>query len=207
MSFTLKCGAVVAGAAIALFAGAPARAQVELHMTWYSDGNEGEVMRDLLNRFEQKNPDVKVVMDVVAFRAINENLPVQVQSGQGPDMARVVDLGGLAKYYLDLTPHLADAGYWHSNFDPFLAWMRPEGSKAISGVMTQLTVTCGFINKSLFDQAKVAVPGDKASWEDWAKAAQAVAKATQIPMAMAMDRSGHRFAPLAIDQGEIGRAS
>ncbi len=45
------------------------------------------------------------------------------------------------------------------------------------------------------------MPGDKASWEDWAQAAAAVAKATKIPMAMAMDRSGHRFAPLAIDQG------
>ncbi|MBI1774646.1 MAG: carbohydrate ABC transporter substrate-binding protein [Proteobacteria bacterium] len=187
---------------IALMVPASAYAQVELRLTWYSDGGEGDVMRDLLNRFEQKNADVKVIMDVVAFRAINENLPVMVQSGQGPDMARVVDLGGLSKFYLDLTPHLPDPAYWHANFEPFLAWMRRPGDAAgISGVMTQLTVTGGFINKTLFDQAKIPVPGATASWEDWAKAASAVAKAAKIPMALAMDRSGHRFAPLAIDQG------
>ena len=36
-------------------------------MTWYDDGKEGEVLRDLLNRFEAKNPDIKVVIDTVPY--------------------------------------------------------------------------------------------------------------------------------------------
>jgi ABC-type glycerol-3-phosphate transport system substrate-binding protein len=48
--------ALVAG----LMAGT-AQAQTTLRMTWYSDGNEGEVMKDLLGRFEKANPDIKVV--------------------------------------------------------------------------------------------------------------------------------------------------
>jgi alpha-1,4-digalacturonate transport system substrate-binding protein len=78
-------------------------------MSWYSDGNEGEVVADLLKRFEAQNKDIKVVLDQVPYKAITENLPVQLASGQGPDIARVVDLGGIARYALDLRPYLKDA--------------------------------------------------------------------------------------------------
>ena len=46
---------LIALAATTAMTGAAA-AQTELRMMWYSDGNEGEVMQDLLTRFEQENP-------------------------------------------------------------------------------------------------------------------------------------------------------
>lgn len=179
-----------------------AQAQTTLRMTWYSDGAEGEVMKDLLARFEAKNPDVKVVLDAVPFKAINETLPVQLAAGQGPDMARVTDLGGLARYALDLRPLVNDPAYWEANFGPFLPWMREAGNKtAIPGLMTQLTVTGPFVNKTLFEQAGVALPDAKARWEDWAKAAKTVAEKTKAPFPIALDRSGHRFYGVAVSMG------
>jgi alpha-1,4-digalacturonate transport system substrate-binding protein len=175
---------------------------VELRMVWYSDGNEGEVMRDLLDRFETDNPDIRVVMDVVAYTAILENLPIQLAAGEGPDMARVTDLGGLSEYYLNLLPYLDNADYWEESFGPFLDWLRPVGDEeGIYGFMTQLTVTGPFVNKTLFDQAGVEMPGPDATWEDWAEVTRQVAEATGTPFAMAMDRTGHRFAGPAISQG------
>ena len=175
---------------------------VELRMTWYTDGNEDIVMRDLLDRFEAENPDIKVVMDTVAYQQILENLPIQLAAGEGPDMARVTDLGGLAEFYLDMSPYLSDTAYWDESFGPFLAWLRQEGdTTSINGFMTQLTVTGPYINKTLFEQAGIDVPGDGATWEDWAEAATAVAEALEIEMPMAMDRSGHRFAGPAISMG------
>src|SRR5438552_310911 len=115
--------------AASLLASAGAQAETTLRMAWYSDGNEGEVLLDLLKRFEAKNPDIKVIVDQVPFKAIGETLPVQLASGQGPDMARVTDLGGVARYTLDLRPYLQNPGYWEQNFGPFLEWMRPEGDK------------------------------------------------------------------------------
>ena len=181
---------------------APASAQTEVRIMWYSDGNEGEVLRDLLDRFEKKNPDIKVVVDNVAFKAILESLPVQVAAGQGPDIARTPDLGGLSKYYLDLTPYLADADYWRQNFGPYLQWYRPPGdTTGIYGIQNQLTLTGPFINKTLFDQAGVAVPHEGATWDDWAAAVDAVARKLNIPIPLAMDRSGHRFSGPAIGMG------
>ena len=119
---------LLAAAAFVFAAGiVPAGAQTQLRITWYSDGNEGEVLRDLLDRFEKANPDIKVTVDNVAFKAINESLPVQLAAGQGPDMARTTDMGGLAKYTLDLRPYLKDAAYFDKNFGPFLTWMRAPG--------------------------------------------------------------------------------
>jgi alpha-1,4-digalacturonate transport system substrate-binding protein len=178
---------------------------VELRMTWYTDGNEDVVMRDLLDRFEAENPDIKVVMDTIAYDAILENLPIQLAAGEGPDMARVTDLGGLSKYYLDLKPYLSDPAYWEENFGSTLPWLRQTGdTEGIHGFQTQLTITGPFINRTLFEQAGVDVPSDasdQVTWEEWAAAASEVAEALEIDFPMAMDRSGHRLAGPAISQG------
>ncbi len=195
-----------ATAAPAEEAAAPADGDVvELRITWYDDGNEGAILRELLDRFEADNPDIKVTIDTVPYSSgILETLPIQLEAGEGPDMARVTQLGILAKYYLDLRPYLSDAAYWDTNFGPFLAWMQaePDGN-AIPGFMTQLTVTGPFINRTLFEQAGVDVPSDSSesvTWEEWATAARAVADATGT-FAMAMDRSGHRLAGPAVSEG------
>lgn len=187
---------------VALLGLGAALAQVELRMTWYDDGSEGQVMRDLLDRFEEENPDIDVVMDTVPYSSgILQSLPLQLNSGQGPDLARVTDLGGLSEHFLDLRPYITNAQYWEDNFGPFLDWMRPEGSDAIPGFMTQLTVTGPFVNATLFEQAGVELPEGDTTWEAWAALAREVAEATGTPYAMAMDRTGHRFAGPAISMG------
>ena len=182
---------------------APALAQ-ELRVQCYSDGNECEVTGEIAKRFEAANAGAKIVIDKVPYKAVVETLPVQLAAGEGPDIARVTDLGGLNKYYLDLTPHLSPARQkaWADNFASTLPWFRsgPQ-DKGIYGLMSQLTVTGAYVNKTLFDQAKVPMPDAKGTWEQWMAAAEKVAKATQVPFAMAMDRSGHRFAPLAVAYG------
>ena len=67
--------------------------------------------------------------------------------------------------------------------------------------MTQLTVTGPYVNKTLFEQAEVAMPGDGATWDDWADAVNEVASKLDIPIPMAWDRSGHRVAGPAIAMG------
>ncbi|NJL93446.1 MAG: extracellular solute-binding protein [Anaerolineae bacterium] len=69
-----------------------AQDEVELRILWYNDGNEGDVMRDLLDRFEEDNPGISVELDVVAFADIHNILQAQVESGtEAPDLARVAD--------------------------------------------------------------------------------------------------------------------
>lgn len=180
---------------------------VELRITWYSDGNEGVVLRDLLDRFEADNSDIKVVIDEVAYAdGILNSLPLQVEAGEAPDMARITDFARFKGYYLDLRPLVADAAYWEASFPEqvFQAMRSADDTDQIYGFTNQLTVTGPFINRTLFEQAGVDVPSDSmeaVSWEEWTAAATAVAEATGTPYAIAMDRTGHRFAGPAFSMG------
>ncbi len=191
---------LVASSLAATLMTSTALAETELRMMWYNDGNEGEVIQKIIDRFEAENPDISVVLDVVPYKSIIESLPIQLAAGEGPDIARVTDLGGLGKYYLDLKPLVEDSAYWEESFGPFLNWLAPD-SDQISGFMTQLTVTGPYVNKTLFEQAGVEMPGEGATWDDWATATNAVAKKLDIPIPMAWDRSGHRVAGPAIAMG------
>lgn len=173
----------------------------DVRIMWYSDGVEGEVMQDLIDRFQKDNPDINVTLDNVAYKVIQEQLPIQLEAGQGPDIARVTDLKALAQHWLDLRPYLSDPGYWEENFGAQADWMRPDGSDAITGFMTQLTLTGGFANKTLFEQAGVEMPGDKATWDDWVNASAEVAKSQQTAAAFAIDRSGHRISGPNVSYG------
>ncbi|PJF26136.1 MAG: hypothetical protein CUN53_09255, partial [Phototrophicales bacterium] len=104
-------------AVLALGAGVlQAQSPVELRITWYDDGNEGAVLRSLLDQFEADNPDIRVIIDTVAYNVILEQLPIQVAAGEGPDMARITDFAAFKGYYLDLRPLVADPAYWEASF-------------------------------------------------------------------------------------------
>ena len=202
MNPTLSTRAALAAAVFAVALGSASAQTREIRVMCYQDGNECEVTNDLARRFEAQNAGVKVVVDTVPYRTIVEQLPVQLAAGQGPDIARVTDLGGLSKHYLDVSAHVKDRRYWDSNFGATAPWLAPApGDKGIHGFMSQLTMTGPFVNKTLFEQAKVALPGPKATWDEWVAAARQVARATQTKAAMAWDRSGHRFAGPAISYG------
>lgn len=179
---------------------------VEVRIMWYDDGNEGEVLRDLLDRFQADNPDISVVVDTVPYTTILEQLPLQVEAGEGPDIARVTNLPLLAGYYLDLRPYLEDPAAWDESFPPLLMQSMRTGddTTGLYGFPNQFTVTGPFINRTLFEQAGIEVPSDSndaVTWEEWTAVTQEVAEATGTPYAIAMDRSGHRFAGPAMSMG------
>lgn len=199
MKFTSN---VAKGALLAtMLVGAGSVSAEEIRLMCSSDGNECEAAMEIISRFEADNPGVKVVMDKVPYKSILENLPVQLAAGTGPDIAKVTDLGGLNKFYLDIAPYV-DRDYWEKSFGGTLDWYRAgPDDDGIYGMHSQLTITGPYINKTLFEQAGVEIPGADADWDTWVAAARKVADTTQTPFPMAMDRSGHRIAGPAISYG------
>ena len=169
---------------------------VELRFTFYADGNEADVMQGLLDQFMADNPDIKVVLDVVPYATIDEQLPVQVETGEGPDLARITNFGAYSGKLLDLRSYLEDSAYYEANFPaPILEAM------GYGGFPDGLSVTGPYVNKTLFDQAGVEMPGEGASWEEWTEVSQQVAEATGVEYAISVDRTGHRFAGPAMSMG------
>ena len=198
----LPQAAITAGLLGLAISACPTAAFADIRVMCYQDGNECDVTADLIKRYEAQSPGAKVILDVVPYKTVVEQLPIQLAAGQGPDIARVAEIGGLSKNYLDITPYVKDRKYWEANFGSTLPWMRQKATdNGIYGFLSQLTMTGPFVNKTLFEQAKVPMPGPKANWDEWVEAARKVAKATQTPAALAWDRSGHRFAGPAISFG------
>ncbi|MFI5013794.1 MAG: ABC transporter substrate-binding protein [Hyphomicrobiales bacterium] len=195
-----KTSSILAALAFGLM-GATSAIAGDVRIMWYSDGVEGQVLQDLINRFMKENPDVHVTIDNVAYQTIQDQLPVQLAAGNGPDLARVTNLKGQSQYWLDLTPYVKDPEFWRKSYGDQADWMRPDGSNAINGFMTQITLTGGFANKTLFDQAGITIPGPMATWDDWVAAAKKVAQSQQVPYAIAVDRSGHRITGPDISYG------
>lgn len=199
----MKTRILLSGIAFAAMTAAVPASAAELRFACYQDGVECDAWAEAFKTFESENPGTTVVVDIVPYKSIVEGLPLQLASGEGPDLARVTDLGGLAKYMLDVTPHVSDAAKIEEQYGRTLAWTRVNSpdDKGIYAIMDQQTATGPFINTTLFEQAGVAIPGKGATYADWAKAAKEVAEKTQTPYAVAMDRTGHRYAGPAISYG------
>lgn len=186
-----------------------AQEPVELRITWYNDGTEGEALRAALDQFEADNPGITVVIDDIGYSDPNvyhSTIQAQVEGGSPPDLARVNNVALFIGSYLDLRPLVQDAAYWEANFsDAVLDSLRADASETgIFGFPLQFTITAPFINRTLFEQAGVPVPSDtkdEVTWDEWAAAAQQVAEATETPFAIAFEPRGHRFWGFAISEG------
>lgn len=192
----------LAVSALALMAAGAAQAQ-DVRFMCYQDGVECDAWTAALETFHTENPGIRVTVDVVPYQAIIESLPVQLEVGEGPDMARVTDYGGLARFLLDVRPLVEDAPGIEARYGQSLAWSR-VGDNAADGIyhiVDQLTATGGFANATLFEQAGIDIPPPGSTWDQWAEAARAVQAATGIDFAMAIDRTGHRFAGPAMSYG------
>lgn len=197
MNINLKSMAVAAA-----FVGSAFAAQAEeIEFLCYQNGVECDTMAELAKDFNSKTGHT-VNIEVVAYEVIRDQLENQLQSGTGPDVARVTNLGGWNQFFLDLTPHV-DTSYWEKNYSATLPWFRrPDGrDNGIYGWMTELTVTGPYVNVTMFDDAGVDMPGDGATWDEWMEAVAEVKDSLGIDAGFAMDRTAHRWAGPAFSYG------
>lgn len=182
---------------------AVAQDAIEVRFQCYQDGSECDVYSDLLATFNEDNPDINVIVEEVPYQFILDSLPVNVEVGEGPDIARVTAFNNLAGFYLDLRPLMDDPAILEDNFNPAVldAFRSGPDDDGLYGFPDALTATAPFINVTLFDQAGVEIPGEGATWEEWMDALQTVVEETGVEYAFAIDNRGHRFAGPAMSMG------
>ena len=173
----------------------------EIKFLCYQDANECDVLGSMAATFNESS-DVDVLVEVVGYEIIRDQLENQLQTDAAPDLARVTNLVGFNQYYLDLSPYV-DAARWDADYGSTQPWFRAPGGEdqGIYGWMTQLTVTGPYINVTMFDDAGVDIPGEGATWDDWATALTEVKDTLGITAGLAMDRTAHRMAGPAFSYG------
>ena len=131
----------------------------ELRFLCFNEGNECEIYADLLSRFSQEHPDIAVAVEVMDEADIASHLSEAVDTGGGPDIARIADYPAFAGRYLDLRPLLADADSFAASFQaPFLEAMRADADDGIHGFPDAAAMVAPFVNVSLFEEAGLPLP-------------------------------------------------
>ena len=172
----------------------------ELKFVCYQDINECDTIAELAKPWEASTGH-KLNIETVGYEVVREQLEKQLESGAAPDLARVTNLGGLNKFYLDLKPYV-DNSYWETNYGATLPWYRkPTGDDGIYGWQTQLTVTGPYVNVTMFEDAGVDMPEEGATWDDWADALREVKSELGLTAGLALDRTAHRWAGPAFSYG------
>ena len=172
----------------------------ELKFVCYQDINECDTIAELAKSWESSSGHT-LNIETVGYEVIREQLENQLESGAAPDLARVTNLGGLNKFYLDLKPYV-DSSYWETNYGATLPWYRkPSGDDGIYGWQTQLTVTGPYVNVTMFEDAGVDMPEEGATWDDWADALREVKSELGLTAGLALDRTAHRWAGPAFSYG------
>jgi alpha-1,4-digalacturonate transport system substrate-binding protein len=142
-----------------------------------------------------------VAVDVVPYQAILENLPVQLAAGEGPDLAKVTDLGGLNEYYLDLAPYV-DAPIGKKAFGGTLDWYRGGPT-----MMASTACTPADRHRRLRQRHPVRAGRRRNARRrrNLGRLGRSLPRSGRshrhAPFPMAIDRSGHRVAGPAISYG------
>lgn len=174
-------------------AAAPAPQVDTLRFVWFTDGPDLPAIQALVSVFNSKTPDIKVDLAVVPFAQLNTLLMTQAAAGQAPDMARVTEPYRFTSYALDLRPYLSDKSF-PRQFLPAAQALTTMPNGGVYGFPSDFTMNGPFINVSLVKKAGLSLPkGPKVSWNEWMDLAVKTAKATGVPYAAAVDRSGHRL--------------
>ena len=162
--FAVSIGAVSVGFAQSDVSG-------EITFYWYED-RFADTMQEYIDQFEAANPGTTVNLEILPFATYFERLPVQISTGDAPDVFFLVS-GQVQNYartgaLMDLgscVPEEELAQFRQAQID-FSTY--EETLIALPFTTTVLTL---LVNKDLFDEAGIEIPQtfeDAWTWEEFA---------------------------------------
>ena len=139
-----------------LTVGSAALAQKKvLDFLWFTDGIEGEVLKQIIADYEELHPDIEINIIEVPFQNLRTRLQTMIAGGTPPDLARLVNVGDFAPALLDLTPYLGLE--YIEDFVPSTHRNVVIDGKLMA-VPMDVTANGIIYNKDYFAQAGVEVP-------------------------------------------------
>lgn len=135
-------------------------------------GAQEETLKKMIAVFEEKNPDIKVDLQVTGFNDYFTKLATTVGGGNAPDVFEM-NMENYLAYMLrnacaDLTGLVDTSSYSEGT----LAAVSSDGK--LYAVPMSFSTCILIYNKALFDQAGIAYPDDSWTWAEVQTAAEAI---------------------------------
>ncbi|GGH60486.1 sugar ABC transporter substrate-binding protein [Paenibacillus silvae] len=177
--------------------------QKSLDFLWFSDGKEGEVIKEIIKEYEQSNTSVKINLIEVGFKDIQTKLKTMLSGGKPPALSRVTDTGSFANQAVDLTPYVGNAEQFEDQFIDSLKPYYVMDKKLVAAPM-DVTANGLIYNKTLFDKAGVKVPtspDEVWTWDEYIAALRQVMDKGGARYGMVWDVTPHRWSTLLYQNG------
>ena len=142
------------------------------YATFSASGAQEETLKKMVEVFEEKNPDIKVDVQLTGYDDYFTKLATTVGGGNAPDVFEM-NMENFLAYMLrgacaDLTGLVDPASYSEGT----LSAVSSDGK--LYAVPMSFSTCVLFYNKDLFDQAGVAYPTDEWTWADAQAAAEKI---------------------------------
>lgn len=178
---------------------------VTLDFVWFSDGDEGKVMKELAQEYEKTHSNVKINFIEVPYKDFNTKVKTMISGGKPPALARVStgDIGNYYKQAIDLGAALGGTDAFAAQFMDSLKPYYIIGGKVYAAPM-DVTANALIYNKTLFKKAGVEVPSspDKVwTWDECEAAAKQVMEKGGAAYGMVWDFTPHRWSTILYEYG------
>ncbi|MFC5450702.1 ABC transporter substrate-binding protein [Paenibacillus aestuarii] len=182
-----------------------AKKNVSLDFVWFSDGNEGDVMKGIIKDYETKNPNVKINLIEVAYKDLSTKLKTMVSGGKPPALARIstTEIGAFSNSAVDLAEKLGGVDAFTSQFLDSLKPYYVVKNKVVAAPM-DVTANGLIYNKTLFAKAGVQVPTSPDNvwtWDEFSAALKQVMQKGGAKYGLVWDFTPHRWSTLLYQYG------
>ncbi len=152
--------------------------QVTLRMTWWGSQSRHDQTQEIIKKFEEEYPDIKIEPEFTGFdgyfekmaaQAAGNDLPDIMQQNFGEYLNQYADKGLLA----DLSGFVEDGTIDVEGVSDTVMESGMKDGKLL-GIPTGTNALTAFYNKTLLDEAGVEVPNENWTWEDYIDAARKV---------------------------------
>jgi len=168
---------------------------------WFSTSAQDQGYQDLAKEFQAKE-GISVEIVNVPYDGYQDKLKAAAQANALPDTASAPGLDTLWINKLQDLSSIANNATNNINKDVTIA---QEGK--VLAIPSDVTAAGLYLNKSLFDKAKVTIPTDPAkawTWDEFLAAADKVRTATKAKYDLVYDRSAARIRPWIYTHGGKG---
>ncbi|WHX51222.1 sugar ABC transporter substrate-binding protein [Paenibacillus woosongensis] len=152
---------------------------VELKLGFYSSAQSDEKMQELIAKFQEKHPNIKIKTESSPYNQFFQKLDTQIAAESAPDVwlsdgvlvPKYAERGVLKDLTEWIQRDLKAGDYYGLEFNKDAAgkyWGVPQG----------IQIAVLYYNKDMFDEAQIEYPTDAWSWDDLKTAAEKLTKDT-----------------------------
>ena len=185
--------------------GDSAKKDVKLDFVWFSDGDEGKVMENIIADYKKENTHVDIQLIEVAYNDLATKLKTMISGGKPPALARIStsEIGSFSNFAVDLGEQLGGVDSFTTQFIDSIKPYYVIDNKVVASPM-DVTANGIMYNKTLFDQAGVTVPtssDDIWTWDEFNASLKEVMDKSDAKYGLVWDFTPHRWSTLLYQFG------